>query len=274
MFCDSDDYVLPEWIETLHGMMEKEDIEVAACGKFRIETDDLERYIEARQDGSVAIDLSSLDKSAKSDGTGSGSDHTGTEIFDRTTFLELYIKRFLTAAWDKIYMGSIIRGQNLRFDEGLKFGEDRPFNLQYIRYVRKIGINRTKLYIYRGNPESLTHSYTENRWDIEKKIHFLLKDTIIACGIDFDTVSAQYYGEFAGQVSSALSDNLMPGSDRTFADRFLENCRILRSPECKEVWKECTFDSMRPISRLIWKTRFYPLIWLYEKVAGALAHKE
>lgn len=196
------------------------------------------------------------------------------EVFDKTAFWDLYRENRMKPSWNKIYYRTVITRNHLHFDESVKVGEDQLFNFKYMRFVDKMCLNRTGLYFYRKNPESLTHSYIDDFWNSYKGISRALKETVIACGIDFDSIATQYYGSYIDGVVWCLLNNMKPGSGRSFADRFLENCRILRSLECKEAWKRGAFPPMRPISRLIWKTRFYPLIWLYEKVSGAFAHKE
>lgn len=82
----------------------------------------------------------------------------------------------------KLYITSIIKNNNLRFNTEISFAEDREFNLQYMQYVSQV---RTMPYIgynYRGDtPGSLAKTATRNqitydckqweleRWNIEKR---------------------------------------------------------------------------------------------------------
>lgn len=69
------------------------------------------------------------------------------------------------AMWNGIYKAEIIHSNNIRFDESLKAGaEDYSFNLEYLKYVEKIGLTEYPLYMHyaRAN-QSASVGYNENR---------------------------------------------------------------------------------------------------------------
>lgn len=80
------------------------------------------------------------------------------------------------APFPKLYITSIIKKYNLRFNTKISFAEDRDFNLHYMQYVSQV---RTMPYIgynYRGDtPGSLAKTAKKNQvaydceqWDLER----------------------------------------------------------------------------------------------------------
>lgn len=55
---------------------------------------------------------------------------------------------FERVVWGKLYNAKIVRENKIFFTEGLKFGEDAIFNLDYLAKSRKIGIIDSAVYFY------------------------------------------------------------------------------------------------------------------------------
>lgn len=80
------------------------------------------------------------------------------------------------APFPKLYVTSIIKKYNLRFNTEISFAEDREFNLQYMQYVRYVKTIPYIGYSYRGDtPGSLAKTATRNQvlydckqWDLER----------------------------------------------------------------------------------------------------------
>lgn len=64
---------------------------------------------------------------------------------------------FWVAVWNKIYKADLIRKHNIRFSEGLNYGEDEMFNLECLARARKIYCSeRVAMTHHFDNPNSLT----------------------------------------------------------------------------------------------------------------------
>lgn len=75
--------------------------------------------------------------------------------------------RVFTSVWNKLYIGSILREHNLRFEESCRFGEDTPFNYNYLKLIRKTAILNKTLYYYVQRKNSLIHAkFKENRLSV------------------------------------------------------------------------------------------------------------
>ena len=140
MFVDSDDYMFPEMCELMVATIESKRTDLAVCGTTE---------------------------------TGGGywcpvadKDYTLTQLKD--SFVELLHTELLSPPWNKIFKRSIIDGQ--RFFEGVSFGEDLIFNLEYIDKCDKISfIKESPFFHEKDNACSLVVKFSRNRLtDIEK----------------------------------------------------------------------------------------------------------
>lgn len=57
--------------------------------------------------------------------------------------------------WNKFYVTAIIRKHGLKCEAGIDWCEDFQFNLEYLRYIRKISVIKKPLYYYRKRKGSL-----------------------------------------------------------------------------------------------------------------------
>lgn len=106
MFCDSDDWVAPDWCEILINNYQEDSLTM--CGT----------YIEGNQKYYDALIISKK----------------GKEIVDRVDFYSLKDK-FFYPPWNKIYLNSILKKNKIKFDENISNGEDLLFNVQYLSSI-------------------------------------------------------------------------------------------------------------------------------------------
>lgn len=65
---------------------------------------------------------------------------------------------YYAALWNKLYRSQIIREGGLRFQEGLPWGEDFAFNMQYFRHIRAAAVLARPVYHYHRNINGLALS--------------------------------------------------------------------------------------------------------------------
>ena len=80
-----------------------------------------------------------------------------------------FLSRFISgefdyANWNKLYKRSIIEENRIRFDTGIRIGEDLLFNLLYLNHSRKQTLLRQPYYHYRVHHGSLFHECKKARW--------------------------------------------------------------------------------------------------------------
>ena len=145
MFCDSDDYVSPEWCEWLYNAMENGNVHMAVCGIETFYNDGRKEY------------------------RGVGSYKAVTQV----RFLEMAANVSLYISCNKIFKAEIVRKSNLRFDERISRCEDVLFVLAYLQLSNKgdcFCYGSPALYHYvRCSEDSLSRRYVEGCWNIEQK---------------------------------------------------------------------------------------------------------
>lgn len=130
-FVDSDDSVLPGFIETLYGNIKKYSADISMVGSYRT----LVELDESHEPPRISFYPNYLDF-----------------LYDDT------IKEWKTEVWKKLYRKEI--WEKLRFPVGKK-SED-TFVFPYIVYQRKIVYTDRKLYYYRINPKSIMGSFNDS----------------------------------------------------------------------------------------------------------------
>ena len=75
--------------------------------------------------------------------------------------------------WNKLFKTSIIKGNNIRFNEDLSLGEDLLFNLNYLDKSNGtiVVINKPLNYYLRTEKESLDNKYYPDLYEIYNKIN-------------------------------------------------------------------------------------------------------
>lgn len=83
-------------------------------------------------------------------------------------YLEIVKESYLfNELWNKLYIASIIKENNITFDKNFELGEDFIFNLDYLKHVEKASYINEPLYIYADGQEGLKLRYRENKFEIE-----------------------------------------------------------------------------------------------------------
>lgn len=103
---------------------------------------------------------------------------------ENTTNIQKYLETLkenylFNELWNKLYITSIIKDNNITFNEKFELGEDFIFNIDYIKYVGKaVYINET-LYIYTESETGLKEKYRKNKFEIEYQLTKYLEDFYI-----------------------------------------------------------------------------------------------
>lgn len=143
-FIDADDRYEEKFLEVLVAKMENAKAELVTCG-YKTSNGKIERRI---------------DNSEKLRDT--------TDIQE---YLEVVKESYLfNELWNKLYITSIIKEQEIKFDEKFELGEDFIFNLDYLKYVKKACFVNELLYVYTEWQEGLKLKYRKNKFEIEYEL--------------------------------------------------------------------------------------------------------
>ncbi len=154
MFCDSDDWVKNNWIDTMVSFAETNPESWIVSG------------IDYIQDGGVDIKLP----------------FRSVDSVRREKISEFYCihQNWLDGyCFNKIYRKDILDIHQIYFDAELVFGEDLKFNLEYLSFMKDILGIPYSLYCYNAdNMESATHQFDESTFDKHKMVYNLRKKYI------------------------------------------------------------------------------------------------
>lgn len=77
--------------------------------------------------------------------------------FQINSFVDRYsLYPHFPSPWGRFFKSQIIKSNNLRFNNELKFGEDAVFNLNYLQYCQIIYTSNSSSYVYRDTEEGLS----------------------------------------------------------------------------------------------------------------------
>lgn len=146
MFFDADDDISPSLINQMVKAIKYPTIGLACCGSIynTYNGDDLV--------SSVSVGISQLPR------------HIKSEPWPTYITKLLGIDGRLYQIWNKIYRTEIIKKHGIRFIEGLNFGEDLLFNLDYFSYISNIKFINQPLYEYNMNIQGGTYSKSSLVW--------------------------------------------------------------------------------------------------------------
>lgn len=130
-FVDSDDYILPEFIQTSLTLLEKGGCDIAWLGC---------KWLGEKEKEIYSVDLCA-EKTVM----------TAREILQNPEWRLLYC-----LIWGKVYKSSLFEG--IRYPENRRYYEDGGTTYKLIYKANKIILSNTKIYIHCCNNESLTRS--------------------------------------------------------------------------------------------------------------------
>lgn len=142
-FCDSDDYVEAEWIESMLEKAESTKADWIICGfKKKIKEN---QYI--------------LDNLLK-------YENITLEEFAKSWYRNLYISGVCCS----LYKRKLIEENKIKFPNHINHGEDTIFNMRYFSYCNKISVVEKAMYVYVSQENSLTKVYKKDIWENQKEL--------------------------------------------------------------------------------------------------------
>ena len=145
-FLDSDDYVSEEMYEKLYNEAKQKEADIVCCNYYRVVD---EKKFNKKTFGNEKILKEDLfDKNI----------YEANLLFDEVPYL-----------WNKIFKAELIKNNDIKFCNELRIYEDLLFTYTAFSKANKISRVDEELYFYMvSRQESLTHIFTEKRFDIFK----------------------------------------------------------------------------------------------------------
>lgn len=92
----------------------------------------------------------------------------------------------------KFYSNKLVQKHGIKFDEGLRMGEDRIFNMEYFYYSKKGFYQDVYFYYYRKNTQSLTKNFNISRYYDLVKTHKIREKYIEKYNLSDDVADKAY----------------------------------------------------------------------------------
>jgi len=145
-FVDSDDYIEETMYEEMYNKAKEMDSDIVCSGYYRVIED--KKYTKMKFGN----------KRIKQE-----------EVFDKNIYEQNLLFDEVPYLWNKIFKSSIIKEENIKFDNELRIYEDLLFTYQAFSKAKKISRVDKPFYYYIIQREgSLTQTLTEKRFDIFK----------------------------------------------------------------------------------------------------------
>lgn len=157
-FVDSDDWIAPDMFESMYNAAVADGLDITVCGVYRVENGQKQPLV------SYAGRQSHVDK-------------TGLRDF---LYLWLFSSQ-ATMVCNKIYRLGLLRAQNIRFDEAVRYNEDAFFNTLAFAHAASAGSVCTMGYHYLQRPSSIIH---HTRLDAQMQVHEQRWQQYIALAVD------------------------------------------------------------------------------------------
>lgn len=136
MFVDSDDVLKEKCVEKLADKIE--DADLASCGIVLFFSDRTDDYCNPKEDKMFLEDINGL-------------------------YPCLEDNYFFNAIYAKLYRASIIKQEDIKYDERYSIYEDRDFVFRYLKHCSRISFLREAMYLYRQTESiSLVKKYNAN----------------------------------------------------------------------------------------------------------------
>lgn len=150
-FCDSDDWVDPDWLETLYRQMREFPVELAVCG-----------LMKENEEGKVlfTVEDSRLYRKNKEEAL--------LTLFNGDGYY-----RYQGWVVNKLYKREILVDNHIYFNENICYSEDRLFNFIYLLHCHSVVYSTVPKYHYLIRQNSAMTSYHENEIYEEKYGSFM-----------------------------------------------------------------------------------------------------
>ena len=232
MFCDSDDYVDPNWCWYMIDTAKMYPDKGVVCNAWRACSDN---------------------NTKESIGTQTGQ---STHLM---TYFDIYKLHLSGSACWRIFKQNIIEQMHLKFETGRTVGEDAAFCACYCRNFSEHIYIEQPLYYYTYRSESAVHRFC---WDTLAKFLplYMLRLPLIKEN-ELEQFADIHLTYFIGMLPAVFDKR----NTMSFWQKISYNQRMLTSEAFQTCIKQASGKSENPIVILLLKTKCYYLYWLFQK---------
>ena len=170
----------------------------------------------------------------------------------------------------RVYRRSFLQAQNIQFPVGMKFSEDRVFNLYAMGYAQKVGYLKKPLYMRRVNPDSCVRSYHKDRFSYVQQAQNAMEAAIETAWKDTPQCRERFLDLYVDGAGLAVEDFRHPDCPLSLPAKIREIRRICKDPKLQGAIRQ--FGYGYETGQLMLKKRALSLYYvdtgLYRKLAN------
>lgn len=228
IFLDVDDEYSPEMIEKMVCVMEKQQVDMVACGfRFKVEADggkNKDYFNERSWRASVY--------------------HGWEEI--RQDYISIWDADMFSTVWNKLFRLETIRRYGMRFREGHVYTEDRVFNRLFLSHTQSIAfIDRCFYNFIREHSGSTTEQYRETLFEIRDQEYKEFRQHFKELGI-WDEEAREYTSrEFIERVAGCIEHVFHAGPKLTKYEKYQKIKDMINHRDVREAVKYARCRSVK-----------------------------
>ena len=226
MFCDSDDCVAENWIETMHDVIVKNSDSLVVCD-----------VRQSNKDNSVC---------------------KATSESSHMSYFELYKMGLSAYTPNKIYSRNIIEQNKLSFDINCCFAEDVKFNCEYYEYCTDVVFINKILYFYNVSDDGLSLSYKTDSFELHKMpFHIRLKHIENENLIEYCNIWLFHFLALFANIFDKRNKHM------SLFSKFRYNNKMIKSEEFQFCAEN---SSENRIFKNVLKLKNYYIFWMFQKL--------
>lgn len=169
-FVDADDWIEPNMFEDLIEKAQASSSDIVMCDATTV-------YFDGRTEPDTITQLK------------------GNILLNRDRFSSRLLLEMAGSAWRCIYSNSMIKKHDIKFPVGVKFSEDRIFNIYAMGYADKISYIKKPYYNRFINNKSAVHSFHEDYFEAYKLAAKEIEKAIAAAWNNDDEYQVAYLSQ-------------------------------------------------------------------------------
>ncbi len=233
VFCDSDDFVHPQWCEMLYRAIKQHPEACVVCQVQKIAVEE-----------KPLVSLYAVD----------------TPPVEEVSYFQLYQRGLSSFVYIKIFKSSLLKQHKLQFPEGVAISEDLRFTAAYIPLCSKILVVPYVLYYYVQHAGSAMHSHHDE----------LLEWNLAAFRARVELIGSDNLPDFCDvSLSGFIQDFQWTFKHKkTLYQKFKYNATMLRSEPFQYCVSHCAGKLHPPIVLKILKAKNYYVFWAFQKMVN------
>lgn len=238
MFCDSDDWVEPDWCETMchHAQNYPDYLPVCNYYRSRVSGESVNCFAAC-----AALD----------------------NVLPKVDFFSLNRQELLGIPWNKIFRRSILEENRIRFHEDISLGEDLIFVLDYLDTLEKgLFFVNVPLYHYvQGNFDSLSVKYYSDLEGIYRVLYSRIARTMHSNPGAWEKWGKDYWRSYFNAFDRVFRNTLSDRNQTSHYQKYRYNVCVFHSSDFQKCRKIVLPDTKNILQKVGLTSNCYTFYW-------------